>query len=285
MREVWAMAPDAFRRFRSMKIETVGPVPENAGEPKARKQKTVAILPLDGVLEPRLSMRGFFFGGTSTTSFGRAFDAAMADDAVASVLLLIDSPGGSVFGTHELSDKIYNARGTKPIIGLAKYQADSAAYSVGSAVDRLYVEPSGRVGSVGTMVTHQDWSKAYEEAGVREYVIASDDAPFKGEWSESQPASQEYLDDLKAMVNEYQKPFVETVARNRGMSVADVRSKFGKGRDVGAKYAVENGMADGIATLDEVLSKMVEGRMRIRRGDQTGKVNSLRIVTAQSNCS
>lgn len=273
------MAPAAFKGFRTMKINAAGPVPENAGEPKARKQKTVAILHLDGVLEPKTSLRGYYFGGTSTTSFGRAFDAAMADEAVASILMLIDSPGGSVFGAHELSDKIYKARGTKPIVGLSRFQADSAAYSIGSAVDRLYVEPSSRVGSVGTMITHQDWSKAYEEAGVREYVIASDDAPFKGEWSESQPTSEEYLADLKAMVNEYQKPFVETVARNRGVSVADVRSKFGKGRDVGAKYAVENGMADDIATIDDVLSKMVDGRLRIRRGESTGRIQSLRLAS------
>lgn len=283
--EIWAMAADAFKRFRSMQVEAAGPVPEGAGEPKARKQKSVAVLPLYGVVEPKTTLRGYLFGGTSLAAFGRAFDAAMADDSVGAILLDIDSPGGSVFGTHELSDKIFKARGTKPIVGLANHQADSAAYSIGTAVDRLYVTPSGRVGSVGTMVTHQDWSKAYEEAGIREYVIASDDSPFKGEWSESQPVSQEYLDDLKAMVNEYQKPFVETVARNRGVSVADVRAKFGKGRDVGSKYAVENGMADGVATFDEVLSKMVEGRMRIRRTEATGKLRSLKVSALQSDCS
>lgn len=281
MREIWAMQPDAFRRFRSMRVEAAGPVPENAGEPKSRKQKNVAILHLDGVLEPYTSLRGYVFGGTSTTAFGRAFDAAMADDSVGAILTIGHTPGGSVFGTHELSDKIYNARGAKPLVFLSRFQADSAGYSIATAHDRLYVEPSARVGSVGTMVTHQDWSKAYEEAGVREYVIASDDAPFKGEWSESQPVSKEYLDELQAMVNEYQKPFVETVARNRGVSVADVRSKFGKGRDVGSKYAVENGMADGIATLDEVLSKMMEGRMRIRRTEATGRLRSLRLAAIQ----
>jgi signal peptide peptidase SppA len=284
MREIWAMAPDSFRQFRALKLDTAGPVPEGAGEPRARKQKSVTILSLDGVLEPYTSLRGYVFGGTSTTAFGRAFDAAVEDDSVAAILTIGNSPGGSVFGTHELSDKIYKARGSKPLIFLSRFQADSAAYSVATAFDRIYMEPSSRVGSVGTMVTHQDWSKAYEEAGIKEYVIASDDAPFKGEWSDSQPVSQEYLDDLKAMVNEYQKPFVDTVARNRGVSVADVRSKFGKGRDVGAKYAIENGMADGVATLDEVLSKMVEGRMRIRR-DATAKVQNLKVSHLQTKCS
>lgn len=263
--QIWAMAPATLRDFLSLKIDAATPLPESAGQPKSRKEKSIAVLSLHGVMEARTTLRGYLFGGTSTMAFGRAFDAAMEDSSVGGILIDVDSPGGSVFGTQELAAKIYSARGAKPIVAIANPQADSAAFWVGTAADRLYVTPSGRVGSVGTLATHQDWSEAYAKAGVKEHVVVSTDSPFKGEWIDSQPASPEYLADLQSMVNEYQSNFVSAVAQHRGATMTEVRQKFGKGRDVGAKAAVENGMADGIATFEVVASKMIEGRMRLRR--------------------
>lgn len=262
--EVWAIHPAALRRAMALvQANPTAQVPEHAGQPKQRKQKNVAVLPLHGLLEHRTSLMGWLYGGTSTQAFGRAFDAAVADSQVQSILLDVDSPGGSVFGMQELSDKIYAARGTKPIIAIANPQADSAAYYAATAADRLYVTPSGRVGSVGTMTTHLDLSGMYEKAGAKEYLIRADDSPHKGEWLESQPVSEEYLADLQSMVNEYQSAFTSAVARNRGVTPAEVRAKFGKGRDVGAKAAVEAGMADRIATFEDVLARMVDGRIRL----------------------
>jgi len=269
MSELWAITPSVFHRIRTLDMSGHnGPLPEAAGKPRERKEKAIAVLSLHGVLEPRTSLMGWLLGNaTSTIAFGQAFKAAVSDDRINGILLDIDSPGGRVTGTMELADLIYASRGTKPIVAVANHQADSAAFWAGTAADRLYVSPSGRVGSVGTLAVHQDWSARYEQEGIKEYVVASDDSPYKGEWLESQPANEEYLGDLKAMVNDSQKYFTAAVARNRGVSVDDVRANFGKGRDVAAQYAVKHGMADGIATFDDVLGRMIEGRMKFQRGE------------------
>lgn len=269
MHDIWAINVAALRRLMAVDVSAAGPVPEGAGERQAKRAKQIAVLPLYGVLEPRTSMRGWIMGGTSTVAFGAAFDAAVADESVSGILIDADSPGGSVMGTQELADKVFAARGVKPIIAVANHQADSAAYWITSQADRLYVSPSARVGSVGTMITVQDWSAAYEQAGVKEHLIVADDSPHKGEWVESQGVSDEYLAYLRAMANEYQRPFVASVARGRGVSIDDVRSNFGKGRDVGAPQAVSSGMADGVATFDQVLGKMLSGGIRLRRNAST----------------
>jgi signal peptide peptidase SppA len=282
MSDLWAVTPSVFNRLRTFDLSAhSGPLPEAAGKPRERKERSIAVLSLHGVLEPRTSLMGWLFGNsTSTMAFAQAFKAAVADDKVSGILLDIDSPGGRVTGTMELGDLIYAARGTKPIVAIANHQADSAAYWAGTAADRLYVSPSGRVGSVGTLAVHTDISAAYEKWGFKDYVVASDDSPYKGEWLESQPANAEYLADLQAMVNESQKHFTAAVARNRGVSLDDVRKNFGKGRDVSAQYAIAHGMADGIATFDDVLSRMVEGRMKFRRGETA--LRSARLAMAKS---
>jgi capsid assembly protease len=280
MSELWAITTSVFHRLRTLDLSAAsGPLPEAAGKPRERKEKSIAVLSLHGVLEPRTSVMGWMFGSsTSTIAFSQAFKAAINDERINGILLDIDSPGGRVTGTMELGDLIYASRGIKPIVAVANHQADSAAFWAGTAADRLYVSPSGRVGSVGTLAVHQDWSERYAKEGIKEYVVASDDSPYKGEWLESQPANEEYLGDLKAMVNESQKHFTAAVARNRGTTVDNVRANFGKGRDVSASYAVKHGMADGIATFDEVLGKMLEGRMKFHRDASAIRAAKLQIA-------
>ena len=56
--------------------------------------------------------------------------------------------------------------------------------------------------------------------------------------------------------DDYYNAFIEAVALGRGVSVSDVRSGMGEGRVLGADAALAAGMVDGIATFDEVLSRM-----------------------------
>ena len=60
---------------------------------------------------------------------------AVSDPDVGAILMDVDSPGGSVFGVHELSQKIFEARGKKPIVAIANSEAYSAGYYVASAAD------------------------------------------------------------------------------------------------------------------------------------------------------
>ena len=72
-------------------------------------------------------------GSTSTQLFAQAFREAVADDTVGAILIDIDSPGGSVYGTSELAAEILQARNSKPVCAIANSLAASAAYWIGSA--------------------------------------------------------------------------------------------------------------------------------------------------------
>jgi ClpP class serine protease len=88
----------------------------------------VALINVQGTISPRLSLMDEISGGCSAEDVGKAFDAAIADETVGTIVLNFDSPGGSVFGIQELGDKIYAGRGKKRIIGLANHEAASAAF-------------------------------------------------------------------------------------------------------------------------------------------------------------
>lgn len=216
----------------------------------------VAVLPLVGFLDQHPSELLEWLGGTATGVFGAAFDAAMADPAVRAVVLDVNSPGGSVFGTEELATKIAAARGTKPIIAVANSVAASAAYWIASAADKLYVTPGGLVGSIGVVVFREDATAIYDSMGVKVHVVA--EGRYKAEGWPFVPMTEEERSHIQSQVGEIYERFVGNVATNRGTTPYQVQKTFGQGRESSAKQAKSVGMVDGIKTLEQVLAATVK---------------------------
>jgi signal peptide peptidase SppA len=221
----------------------------------ARQAGSVAVLPLVGIISHRMSAMDEISGpgGTSTDKFSKAFAQAMADPNVKAIVIDIDSPGGSIDGVAELFDQIYSARGSKPITAISNTLMASAAYWIGVAADEVVVTPSGQVGSIGVYMVHEDWSKALEMKGVKTTYISA--GKYKTEGNPDEPLTDEAKASLQKMVDDYYGMFTKAVAKGRGTKVSAVKSGFGQGRVVTAEEAVTLGMADRVATLDEVLKK------------------------------
>lgn len=268
MSPLWCMEQTAFR---GMVGQLRGWL--NAGCPRAesevrqsratmsggKKRKDIAVLSLSGSLDHRMSIWMAWMGGTSTADFGAAFDAAMDDESVKAVLINVNSPGGNYSGTPEAATKIYKRRGEKPIIGIADTMAASAAYWIGSAVDKLFVTQSGNVGSVGVFSIHEDWSAALANEGVKISIMRVPE--FKAEGTPYEPLTEDFVKHESEQLGRIYGEFVDAIAKNRGTSVANVRETYGKGRVVDARQAVSLGMADGVATFEQVLNRMQAGKI------------------------
>lgn len=217
---------------------------------------TIAVMPLFGSIVPRASLMTEVSGLASAEGFGKKFQAALADSNVSGIVIDINSPGGAVPGMDELSADIFKARGQKPVVAIANHLAASAAYWIGTAADELWVTPSGEVGSIGVFAVHEDWSKRNEIEGVKMTYLKA--GKYKAEGNPDEPLGEEAKAYYEARVAEAYDMFVKTVARNRGVPVADVRNGFGEGRVVGAKEAVKLGMADRIGTLSEAIATVAK---------------------------
>lgn len=226
----------------------------NSRKPEQSAQGSVAILPIYGVMSQRMNMMAQVSGGTSTELLSRAFGDLVRDPQVGTIVLDIDSPGGDVFGTAELGDSIFNARGSKPIVAVANSLAASAAYWVASQADELVVTPSGQVGSIGVYTAHRDVSAALEQDGEKVTLISA--GKYKVEANPYEPLSDEARAALQDRIDGYYTMFTQAVARGRGVEASDVRSGFGEGRTVGAREAVRLGMADRVGTLQQTLDRL-----------------------------
>lgn len=237
----------------------IGDSPEaaarRADQSRAMSGGGVAVMPVYGVLAHRAySVANTSRPLTSTEALAATFRAAVADPDVGTIVLDVDSPGGSVFGVQEFADTIAAARGQKRIVAVANSTAASGAYWIASQADQIVVTPSGMVGSIGVIVPHTDLSEAYAKEGIKRSYITY--GRYKAEGNDAGPLDDEARTHLQSLVDTYGAAFTRAVAKGRGLPVETVRGPaFGEGRMRLAREAVAAGMADAEGTLEEVVAR------------------------------
>jgi len=276
--QVWLIQPERLVPMMDIAISGIS-IKTTAPSRKSAGQSNVAYLPLYGVIDQHQSWLHELFGGTSTEVFGAMFDSAIADSSVRAVLIDTDSPGGSVYGVQELSDKIYNARGKKPIIAVVNSLMASAAYWVASAADEIVITPSGEAGSIGVIAVHFDYSEFVKKGGIKPTIIKA--GKYKAEGNPYESLGDDAETYIQKRIDDYYTAFVSAVARNRGASVGTVLSDYGQGRVLGAKDAKAVGMVDNIATLDSVYKALSIRKTTLRRAAQSAEQNKRAIELAR----
>lgn len=225
---------------------------EAKAKPRATQKGSIAVLDVFGIFTQRTTQADVSAGGLfSCEKFAKTFAAVADNPEVKAIVLNIDSPGGSVFGVQELANQIYKARENKHIVAVANSLCASAAYWVAAQCDHIVVTPGGQIGSIGVFTVHEDWSKAYADAGVNPTIIEA--GKYKTEGTYLRPLSEEALAAIQSDVDHYYDQFTAAVARGRGVDKKAVRGGYGQGRVLNSKQALAENVADEIATLDEVL--------------------------------
>lgn len=269
----WAIVPEKLieiqtiyaTHLRGEKIDLKA-VEAQLGRPLENERKSfenrngVGVIRVEGVLARRLNLFSRISGGTSTEQMRTQFRDALADRETESILLVIDSPGGTVDGTQEFAEEIFRARGKKPIKAIALGTIASAAYWIGAAADELYLASDTTVaGSIGVVATHVDVSRAEDRIGVKTTEITA--GKFKRIASQYAPLSQEGRAAMQDMVDDIYTAFVQDVAAFRKRPVDAVLEKMADGRIFLGSKAIEAGLADGFVMEQDILAAMQRGRM------------------------
>lgn len=250
---------------------------------------TVGVIPIQGTIMPRAAMvENVSASGTAVESIQRSFRAYRDDPEVDAIVFDIASPGGIVDGVPELAAEIRASRGVKPMVASANAYAASAAYWLASQADELWVTPSGDVGSIGVFTAHEDWSKYWDDEGIRTTLVHA--GKYKVEGNQFEPLTDEARAYYQERVDEFYGMFVRDVAAGRGVSASDVRAGFGQGRMVLAKQAVAEKMADRVGTLEEAIGRAAKQgalnrRERERQAVTTGTTSYVATIAGATSSS
>lgn len=264
LQSCWAMeegylnkAFDVLLRHESGVRLTRAEILEVTGEVK-KKQADYALSPsgvaticCHGIISKRASMFDDVSSGagTSCEKLRSCFEQAVTDKDCKSIVLDVDSPGGSVDGVADLCDYIHSCRGKKPTTCFASGMICSAAYFIGSACDKICVSQDCLGGSIGVYTVKTDYSEALKEAGIKKVLITS--GRFKGIGEPGLPVTQDVVSEMQAVVDEHKANFVEATARNRGMKIREA-AKLATGQCWVGQKMVECGLADMVGTYQSV---------------------------------
>ena len=102
-------------------------------------------------------------------------DNLMDDSDNKGILLYVDSPGGAVYESEELHDKLveYNETTGRPIWTYMAHYAASGGYMTSVTGDKIYANKNTVTGSIGVIMSGYDMSGLYEKLGIRYVSITS----------------------------------------------------------------------------------------------------------------
>ena len=207
----------------------------------------VANIPVYGSITHRPMGLDAWSGMTSYREIQNMFHECMESNDIKAIAFDIDSGGGSVNGAFDFADMIYNARGEKPIYAVVNESAYSAAYLIASACDQIFVPRTAGVGSIGVIAAHMDQSEYDKKQGFKVTTVYA--GARKNDFNPHEELGTEAMKLLQAEILETYELFCETVARNRGMTVAEV-----KATDASCfigKAALKHGLADNVASVTD----------------------------------
>ena len=223
-----------------------------AMDPQLEVTNGSALIRVNGFLSYHTDFWSWLEGGTSYEDIRTQFRASQADPAVKNIVMLISSGGGEASGLFDLVDEIYQARGQKPIYAVFDEDGFSAAFALASAADKRYISRTGKAGSVGVVAMHMDQSGWDAQMGLAfTYIFAG---AHKVDYSSHAPLSPETMSALQDDINAAYDIFVNTVARNLGLTTAAVKAS--EASIYQGTKAVDIGFADSVMSFNQFMAKL-----------------------------
>ncbi|MCQ8239926.1 signal peptide peptidase SppA [Acetobacteraceae bacterium KSS12] len=168
-------------------------------------------------------------------------DAARRDPAVKGLLLMIDSPGGSVTGGEALHDAVARFARAKPVVVVMGGLGASAGYMIAVPAARIFASSATLTGSIGVLMQSPDVSGLLGKVGVSVDELVS--GPLKGQPSVVKPLSPAGREMLQGVVMDLYNQFVDMVVDGRHMDRGRVL-ELADGRPYTGRQAVQLGLID-----------------------------------------
>ncbi len=223
-----------------------------AAPPPTPTRDTIAIVHVDGPIVDGESRSGGLSGGASVGSWTirKSLGEIESDDRVKGVILRIDSPGGSAVASEIIWQGVRRVAEHKPVWVSVGGMAASGGYYLLVAGDRVYVNPSSVVGSIGVVGGKMALSGLYDKLKLRTFGRAR--GPM-AELMSSKPWTDEQRGLVREKMAETYGLFTQRVAAGRPLM--DL-SQTAEGRLFTGAQAIELKMADKLGGLHVAVADM-----------------------------
>jgi len=212
--------------------------------------KHTALIELRGVIAPDHP--------ASADSVVAGLQEAFKDKKTQGVVIRINSPGGSPVQAGQIYDEIRRLRAKHPDIPLYAVVDDicaSGGYYVAAAADKIFVNESSILGSIGVLMDGFGFSGVLDKLGIeRRLLTAGDNKGFLDPFS---PMNAEQTEHAQSMLNAIHGQFVKVVRDGRGDRLKDNPEIFSGLMWTGLR-SIELGLADSLGSVDYVAREIIK---------------------------
>jgi len=179
-------------------------------------------------------------------------EAAFKHEDTAVVVLEINSPGGSPVQSAYIYDEIMRLKQEhpdKPMYVVVSDICASGGYFVASAADKIYVNKSSLVGSIGVRMDNFGFVEMMKKIGVERRLLTAGEN--KAMMDPFLPEKSDQVAHLQAMLDEVHGHFIDAVKRGRGDRLDESKELF-SGLIWSGERSVALGLADDFGTTRSV---------------------------------
>jgi protease IV len=160
----------------------------------------------------RFTVSGVITGDRSTLRMIETIGQSKA----AAVVMIVDSPGGTVPGSEALHESLRRLSEKKPVVAVVNNLAASGGYIAAMGADRIVARQTALVGSIGVLFQFPNLSQLLDKVGVKVETVRS--SPLKASPSGLEPTPPEAREAVNALVMESYDWFKGMVKTRRNLT-------------------------------------------------------------------
>jgi protease-4 len=191
-------------------------------------------------------------GEADAESIIKSLKNAVKDPNTKGIVLRVNSPGGSPVQSsyvYEAIRELKNTHPTLPIYAVVEDLCASGCYFIASAADKIFVNQSSIVGSIGVVMNGFGFTDTMKSLGVeRRLYTAGEHKGFLDPFSNVKPAEKAHV---QGMLNDIHTEFIESVKSGRGERLAENPDLF-SGLVWAGSESIELGLTDAIGDVRSV---------------------------------
>ncbi|HZV82117.1 MAG TPA: signal peptide peptidase SppA [Geobacteraceae bacterium] len=174
------------------------------------------------------------------------------DDKVKAVVLRVDSPGGVVGPSQEISVAVKKLKAKKPVIVSMGSVAASGGYYISAPATLIYANPGTITGSIGVLMKFSNLEGLMNKIGMKAFTLKT--GKFKDVGSPARTMNAEEKAMLQSVIDSTHSQFVRTVAEGRKLPVEKVR-EIADGRIFSGEQALEQKLVDKLGTMQDAVEE------------------------------
>ncbi|MBW8331217.1 MAG: signal peptide peptidase SppA [Prolixibacteraceae bacterium] len=231
---------------KAIEIQKYVKVPEQREQKGLARQK-IAVIYASGSIDAGVSDDGI-----KSEELSKAIREARRDSSIKAIVLRINSPGGSAYGSEVIWREVKLAAETKPVIASMGDVAASGGYYIACAADTILADRTTITGSIGIFGMIPNVQKLMtNKLGITQDVVTTNE--HSDMISLTRPMSAFERDLMQQTIEDGYDTFISRVAEGRKMEKTAV-DEIGQGRVWAATNAKEIKLIDAYGGLTDAIN-------------------------------